>query len=211
MKVTKLEHSALVVESAGRVLIIDPGSLTTPITEPGNTAAIVITHEHPDHWTPEQLARILNKAPGTPIYGPRGVAAAAAEFDVTVVAEGDTVEAGSFTLTFFGAKHAALHPSVPIVDNVGVLVNDALFDPGDALTVPDAKVDTLAVPASAPWLRLGDAMDYVAEVRPARVVPIHDMVLSAAGRALYYGRLQAATEAAGAEFIALDPGESLDI
>jgi L-ascorbate metabolism protein UlaG (beta-lactamase superfamily) len=210
MKVTKLEHAALLVETAGKTLIIDPGNLTTPITEPGNAVAIVITHEHPDHWTPEQLTRIFAKNPGIPIFGPAGVAAAAADFEVTVVADGATVEIGPFTLQFFGEKHAVIHESLPVPDNVGVLVNGALFYPGDAFTVPDAAVPLLAVPSAAPWLKVGEAMDYLAAVKAAHVFPTHDMVLSAAGRGLYNGRLRAAAEAAGGEFTALEPGQSID-
>ena len=210
MKVTKLEHAALIVEVGGRTLIIDPGSLTTPITEPGNAVGIVITHEHADHWTPEQLNRIFGKNPGIPIFAPQGVAAAAAGFDVTVVADGTTVEIGPFTLQFFGEKHAVIHPSIPVPDNVGVLVNGVLFYPGDAFTVPDVKVQTLAVPSAAPWLKLGEAMDYIAEVHPALAFATHDMVLSAAGRGLHNARLQAATEAAGGEFVALEPGQSVE-
>jgi L-ascorbate metabolism protein UlaG (beta-lactamase superfamily) len=211
MKVTKLEHSSLLLESAGWTLIVDPGSLTRPITEPGNTAAIVITHEHADHWTPEQLNRILSKSPGTPIFATQGVADAAEGFDVTVVHEGDTFEAGPFTLAFYGTTHAVVHESLPVPDNVGVLVNGSLFHPGDAFTVPGVPVETLAIPSAAPWLKLGEAMDYVAAVKPVRALPIHDMVLSVAGRTLYNARLQAAVEAAGAEFFPLDPGQSLDV
>src|SRR4051794_16457919 len=211
MKVTKLEHAALIVETAGRTLIIDPGSLTTPVTEPGNAVGIVITHEHPDHWTPEQLNRILAKNPGIPIFGPAGFAAAAEGFDITVVADGTTVEIGPFTLRFFGEKHALIHHTLPVPDNVGVLVNGTLFYPGDAFTVPDVKVQTLAVPSAAPWLKLGEAMDYVTEVAAAHVFPTHDMSLTAAGRAMHNGRLQATVEAAGGQFVALEPGQSLDV
>jgi L-ascorbate metabolism protein UlaG (beta-lactamase superfamily) len=210
MKVTKLEHAALIVETAGRTLIIDPGSLTTPVTEPGNAIGIVITHEHPDHWTPEQLNRILAKNPGIPIFGPAGFAAAAEGFDITVVSDGTTVEIGPFTLRFYGEKHAVIHHTLPVPDNVGVLVNGTLFYPGDAFTVPDVAVQTLAVPSAAPWLKLGEAMDYVTEVAAAHVFPTHDMSLTAAGRGMHNMRLQAAAEAAGGEFIALEPGQSLD-
>ncbi len=211
MKVTKLEHAALILETAGRTLIIDPGSLTTPITEPGNAVGIVITHEHADHWTPEQLNRILAKNPGIPIFGPQGVADAAQGFDVTVVSDGSTAEVGPFRLQFFGEKHAEVHRTLPTPDNVGVLVNGSFFYPGDAFTVPPAKVQTLAVPSAAPWMKVGEAMDYVAELAPAHVFPVHDMHLSVAGRTLHNGRLEAATAAVGGEFTALDPGQSLDL
>ncbi len=211
MKVTKLEHAALILETAGKTLIIDPGSLTTPITEPGNAVGIVITHQHADHWTPEQLNRILGKNPGIPIFGPQGVADAAQGFDVTVVSDGSTAEVGPFSLQFFGTTHAQIHPSVPAPDNVGVLVNGSFFYPGDAFTVPPAKVDVLAVPCGAPWMKASEAMDYIADVAPTHAFPTHDMHLSVAGKGVQNSLLERATAAVGGEYTVLEPGQSLDV
>ncbi|BDI21793.1 MBL fold metallo-hydrolase [Herbiconiux sp. L3-i23] len=212
MRVTKLEHAALQIQQGGKTLFVDPGSFTTPITDASNTVAIVITHEHPDHWTPEQLKRILDSNPDAPIFAPEGVARAAADFDVTVVHAGDTIEVDPFTLRFFGGRHAVIHSSIPVIDNLGVLVNDTLFYPGDSFTVPEGvEVDTLATPAWAPWMKISEAIDYVLEVAPKRAFPMHDMGLSQIGKNLSYGRLKDATEQGGGEFFPLQPGETLDV
>lgn len=212
MKLTKLEHAALILELNGQKLFIDPGSLTTALTETRNAVAVVLTHEHPDHWTPAQLDRIRDMNPEVPIYGPTGVAAAVAEHPVTVVKNGDTVQAGPFTLRFFGEKHAVIHPSIPVIDNVGVLVNDEFYYGGDSFTVPaDVEVGTLAVPAGAPWLKISEVMDYVTTVRPKRSFPTHEMGLSRFGKDLSNARIGAATEDIGGAFFALEPGDSLDL
>ena len=212
MRLTKLEHAALVIEKSGRKLIVDPGSFTAPLTDASGTVAVVITHEHADHWTPEQLNRILDKAPGIPVFAPAGVAAAATGFDITVVEAGDEVTIEPFTLRFFGKDHAVIHSSIPIVDNVGVLINDTLYYPGDSYTVPeDVDVDVLAAPAGAPWLKVGEAMDFVLAVKPKRAFPTHEMTLSAAGKGMVNGRLIWATEQGGGEFFPLTPGDTLDL
>jgi L-ascorbate metabolism protein UlaG (beta-lactamase superfamily) len=212
MQLTKLEHAALILEIAGRKLFVDPGSFTTPLTETTNTAAVVITHEHPDHWTPEQLDRIIAMNPGVPIYAPAGVAAAASGYPVTVVAAGDTVEAGPFTLRFFGRKHAVIHESIPVIDNVGVLINDDFYYAGDSFTIPEgANVGTLAVPAGAPWLKISEVMDYVLAVKPRRSFPTHEMLLSRAGKDLSNARIKYATEQNGGEFFPLEPNETLSL
>ena len=77
MKVTKHEHACLVIEKGGSALIVDPGAFTMPLGDLLGVVAVVITHEHGDHWTPEQLQRILDRNPGARILGPAGVAAAA--------------------------------------------------------------------------------------------------------------------------------------
>ncbi|GAT72945.1 Zn-dependent hydrolase of the beta-lactamase fold [Microbacterium sp. HM58-2] len=212
MRVTKFEHACLRIDETDETLVIDPGSFTSPLDDLGDLVAIVITHEHPDHWTPEHLDRLLRAAPGTPIYAPAGVARAAEGYDITVVAPGDTVEAGDFTLRFFGGVHAVIHSSIPVIENVGVLVNDELYYPGDSYAVPEGvEVRTLAAPLGAPWLKIGEAMDYVLAVKPRRAFGTHDMTLSVIGKGMHRQRLQWATVQGGGEFFVLEPGEALDL
>jgi L-ascorbate metabolism protein UlaG (beta-lactamase superfamily) len=212
MRLTKLEHACLLLESAGKTLIVDPGSFTTPLVGTNDVVAIVITHEHADHWTEDQLNRILERNPDARIFGPAGVAAAAPSFDITTVADGDTIDIEPFTLRFFGSKHAVIHPSIPVVDNVGVQINDVLYYAGDSFTVPEGvTVDTLAVPSGAPWLKIGEVMDFVTAVKPRRSFPTHEMLLSVSGKSLSNSRIQGATEAGGGEFFALEPGDTLDL
>ena len=111
MKVTKYEHATLLIERADDLLVIDPGSFLTPPDFHG-TVAVVITHEHADHWTPEQLRRVLEDSPEARIFGPQGVVDAASEFEVEVVTAGQTVEIGAFTLQFFGGRHNVIHASI---------------------------------------------------------------------------------------------------
>ncbi len=211
MRVTKLEHAALVVEESGSTLVIDPGAYTRPLGGLHGVAAIVVTHEHADHWTPEQLAAILSGNPDARVFGPEGFSAAATGFDVTVVRPGDTIVAGPFRLRFFGGKHNEIHASIPIVDNVGVLVNETLYYPGDSWAVPDAPVEVLAAPASAPWLKIGDAMDFILAVAPRHAFATHETINSAAGQAMANGRLGWATEQGGGVYAPLAPGESLEV
>ena len=211
MKLTKFEHACLILEVANERLIIDPGVFTMPLGDLGEVVAVVVTHEHGDHWTPEQLQRIIERNPDVVIYGPAGVAAAAGEIAVTAVKDGDVIEVGAFTLKFFGEKHAVIHESIPVIDNVGVLVNDELFYGGDALVVPPVSVSTLAAPVGAPWLKIGDAMDYVVAVNPKRAFPVHEMVLSTAGKGMGNDRLTWASEQGGGSYFVLEPGESIDL
>lgn len=212
MRVTKFEHATLTLSEAGKTIVIDPGSFTTPLTELKDVVAIVLTHEHPDHWTPDHLDRLLKAFPGTPIYGPEGVVKAAAGYDVSTVHPGDTLDIEPFHLEFFGGEHAVIHESIPVVDNVGVLVNDALYYPGDSYAVPTgASVRLLAAPIGAPWLKIGEAMDFVLAVAPRQAFGTHDMTLSVIGRGMARSRLRWATEQGGGEFLELEPGESTDI
>ena len=174
---------------------------------------MVVTHEHPDHWTPEQLGRILEASPGARVFGPEGVARAVGDAaPVEVVAAGDEVVVGEFRLRFFGGRHAVIHASIPVIDNLGVLVNDALYYGGDAFVGPEGfEVDALAAPAAAPWMKIAEVMDYVAAIAPRHAFPTHEMLLSRAGKQLSNARLQWATEQGGGRFHPLEPGDTLDL
>lgn len=212
MRLTKLEHAAFVLEKSDKKLFVDPGSLTIPITDAEDAVGIVITHEHADHWTPDQLNRIFDMAPGIPIFAPQGVALAAEGFEVVTVQDGDVIECEPFTMQFFGQEHAVIHSSIPVVENVGVLINETIFYPGDAFTVPDnVAVDVLAVPAGAPWLKIGEVIDYVETISPQRSFPTHEMGLSVAGKMMAYARIREATEKVGGQFFELHPGDPLDL
>jgi L-ascorbate metabolism protein UlaG (beta-lactamase superfamily) len=211
VRITKYEHACLVLTVADESIVLDPGSFFTPLEFP-NVVAIVITHEHADHWTPEHLRRILEKNQDARIIAPQGVATAAGdEFEVEVVAAGDVVQAGAFKLEFFGGDHEVIHASIPGIDNLGVLVNDEFYYAGDSYAVPGVEVGTLAAPIGAPWLKIGDAMDYVLAVKPKRAFYTHDMTLSVAGKQLGVARLTWATEQGGGTFTELQPGETLDV
>ena len=211
MKLVKREHACLVLTQGSDTLVIDPGSFTLPLEGVGVVVAVVITHEHPDHWTPEHLDRILATSPDARIFGPAGLALAAQGYDVTVVADGDTATVGEFELAFYGEKHAVIHSSIPVIDNVGVLVNSTLWYGGDSFTVPPVEVETVAVPAGAPWLKIGEVMDYVDVLKPKRSFPTHEMVLSVIGKGMANQRIATVTESHGGEHFALEPGDSLDL
>ena len=211
MRITKYEHACFVASIGDKKLVVDPGSFTVPLPDTNNVVAVVVTHEHGDHWTPEHLQRILTNSPEVKFFGPAGVAAAATDFEFTVVSDGQKVTLDPFTLEFFGEKHAEIHSSFPIIDNVGVLINGQVYYGGDSFTQGPSGVELLAVPASAPWLKIGEVMDYVAAAKPKRSFPTHEMINSVIGNGMANGRIQALTEAGGGEFFALTAGDTVEI
>lgn len=211
MRITKYEHACMVLEHEGARLVIDPGNYTAPIPDVDGIVAVVITHEHQDHWDAGQLDRILEANPGIPLFGPSGVADAADAYPVQVVSPGDDLDAGPFQLRFYGGRHAVIHESIPVVDNVGVLVNGVFAYSGDSYAVPPVAVEVLAVPTGAPWLKIGEAMDYLAAVQPARAFGVHEAPLSAIGLGMAHARLGNVARLGGGEYIALGPGESIEV
>ncbi len=159
MKLTKHAHACVTLEKDGTRLVIDPGTLTPDAAEAvAGADAVLITHEHFDHFDEQLVAAALQDRPGLHVYGTAAVAAALGSHDgrVHAVAAGDTFDVGSVTVSVHGHRHALIHPDIPCPDNVGYLVDEGtVHHPGDAYYVPDAPVRTLLLPISGPWTKFG--------------------------------------------------------
>ena len=211
MKITKHGHACLELELDSKTVIIDPGSYTEELTCLGKVVAVVITHKHDDHCDEAKIAQIKKDNPAVQIFGTSEVAARLEGLDVTTVYHGDYYEVGSFKLEFFGDMHQIIHESIPLVQNTAVLVNGDLYYAGDSYTKPDIKVKALACPASAPWLKIGDVIDYIQEIKPAICFPTHNALLSQVGHDLNNSRVKIVTEDQGGKFVYLEVGQSLEI
>jgi serine protease inhibitor len=127
------------------------------------------------------------------------------------VYHGDFHQVEGFSFEFFGDMHQIIHQSIPLIQNTGVMVNDALYYPGDSYTTPEKKVKVLACPTSAPWLKIGDVMDFISAVRPEKSFATHNALLSERGHELNNARVKQVTEEYGGSFTYLKVGDSLEI
>jgi L-ascorbate metabolism protein UlaG (beta-lactamase superfamily) len=211
MKITKHGHACLELELAGKKALIDPGFYTEDVSGLTGVVALIITHSHDDHCFESQVAGIVKTNPGIKIFGTSEVAAKLSGFDVTTVYHGDFYEVEGFSFEFFGDMHQIIHESIPLIQNTGVMVNKQLYYPGDSYTTPDVTVEILACPTSAPWLKIGDVMDFVAVVKPKQSFATHNALLSEEGHDLNNSRVKQVTEANGGIFSFLRIGEILEV
>ncbi|MEU0686286.1 MBL fold metallo-hydrolase [Streptomyces uncialis] len=210
MKLTKKTHACVRLEKDGRSLVVDPGVYTEEDATRGATA-ILVTHEHPDHFSEERLRAALDADPATTVWTLRSVAAqlsAAYPGRVRTVGHGDTFSVAGFDVEVHGELHAVIHPDIPRITNVGFLVDGSVFHPGDALTVPGRPVDTLMLPVHAPWNKISEVIDYVREVGPRRAYDIHDALLTDLARPVYDRQIGSL---GGAEHLRLPPGGTADL
>ncbi len=212
MRLTKLGHACVRLQKNGASLVIDPGVWSGPGALTGATA-ILITHEHPDHLDPEAVRGALAADAGLQVWTNAGVAAqlAAAGDRVHVVSHGDTFTAAGFDVHVYGQQHALIHRDIPVIPNTGFAVDGEIFHPGDALTVPEDRIETLLLPANAPWLNAGEMIDYAREVAPRRAYAIHDGLLNANGLGLMQNLMNVAAAPSGAQYVRLEPGTSVDL
>jgi L-ascorbate metabolism protein UlaG (beta-lactamase superfamily) len=211
LTLTKKSHACVRLEKGGRVLVLDPGGFSEADAAVG-AEAILVTHEHPDHFSEERLRAAMAADPAAEIWTLRSVAekiSAAFPGRVHTVGHGDTFTAAGFDVQVHGELHAVIHPDIPRITNVGYLVDGGrVFHPGDALTVPDHAVETLMLPVMAPWSKISEVIDYVREVKPQRAYDIHDALLTDLARPIYDNQIGAL---GGSEHLRLAPGESTSL
>ena len=211
MKLTKFGHACVRLEKDARSLVIDPGAMTPESGILDGAEAVLITHEHFDHFEADRLLTAAAEDPRMTIFTCPGVARHLTQFGdrVRVVGNGDVLSAAGFEVSVVGEKHHFSHPDVPPVDNIGFLIDGEVFHPGDALTVLD--VSTLLVPGQAPWMTVPDMIAYLRRMRPHRAYAIHDGLINDWGIKVLESVLNAEAQRLGADIRRLKPGESVEL
>ncbi|MFE9634087.1 MBL fold metallo-hydrolase [Streptomyces sp. NPDC006463] len=179
MRLTKYGHACVRLEAGDRVLVIDPGTLSEAESLLGATA-VLITHEHEDHIDVAALKAARELNPELTVHTHAALAAELGD-GVTAVAAGEAFTAAGFSVRAVGGEHAEIVDGLPGCPNLGFVV-DGVYHPGDSLFVPSETVETLLVPASGPWLKTGEAVEFVRAVGPARAFPIHDALVNELGQ-----------------------------
>ncbi|NLG22522.1 MAG: MBL fold metallo-hydrolase [Actinomycetales bacterium] len=198
MQITHLGHSCVLLEVADQRILIDPGNFSD-FASARDLTAVVVTHQHPDHVDPAQLAPLLAANPAARVLmegQTRGVLTEAAgdqAHRLESMSSGTDILLGPVTLSPVGQRHAVIHDYVPRIDNTGVVLRaegePSVFHPGDALDAEPGDVDVLLVPLNAPWARIGDTVEFARRIAPARAIPIHDGLLNDNGRPTYLRHL----------------------
>ena len=211
MRITKFGHACVRIEHDGTTVVLDPGVFTDVAALDG-ADAVLITHEHPDHYLPSHL--LASDAAVFTIVGVaakiRADAPAVAE-RLTVVAPGESFDVG-VPVRAVGELHAVIHPEYPRITNSGYVLDlggTKVYHPGDALTEPGEAVDVLCCPVSAPWMKASEAIEFARAVKAPRNLAIHDRVYSEAGLGIVDTHMNAFLPKDGLEYVRRADGEDL--
>jgi L-ascorbate metabolism protein UlaG (beta-lactamase superfamily) len=212
VRLVKYTHASVRLENNGRAILFDPGVFADEPWAFAGVAALFVTHEHADHFSPERIRAALAADPGVEVFAAPAVARHLADLGdrVHAVRDGQDASIAGFEVRGVGIRHARTHPDVDPVDNVGFLVDRAVLVTGDALT-PAADVDTLVVPGQAPWMTAPDLVGYLRTVAPRRALIVHDGLLNERGLGLVDALLAAEAQRTGREMRRLHVGEVVDL
>lgn len=212
MRLTKFGHACVRIEHDGVTLVIDPGLFTAGEALDG-ADAVLVTHEHIDHFVEERMRAALDADPALRVWTNGTVAGLldGVGSRVTVVGDGDTFSVGGVDVEVHGELHEVIHPEMARGTNIGFFVQGRIFHPGDALTVPERPVAALLLPVHAPWSKTGELIDYVRAVKPEQAIGMHDGALNDIGLSFMDRLLSDAGPGTGAAYRRLDVGEHLNL
>lgn len=205
MKITKFEHSCLLVEMpdpVNRTILFDPGVMSEvalKVDELQFLDDIVITHEHADHLSQKLLGELVAKFPNVTITAPSDVVALLSDQNITA---SDLETDG---IVFFDSPHESVEPLFPRPQQIGVHYLDVLSHPGDSHSFRETKA-ILALPVSGPWASTVTAINLAIRLKPQYVIPIHDWHWHEQARQQMYKNIQGALEKQGITFIPLKTG-----
>jgi len=183
MKIKKLGHCCLYIQTNGVTILTDPGAWSTMQNTVTGVDIVLITHEHSDHYHIDSLNAVLANNPNAVIVTNNAVGKLLTEQGImhTIVTDGMTETVKGVPLKGVGDIHALIHESIPSVENTGYVIDNYLYCPGDAFALPNQEINVLALPVCGPWMHIKDALSFAEQVNPKVCFPIHDGMLKIIG------------------------------
>ncbi|HET7528666.1 MAG TPA: MBL fold metallo-hydrolase [Candidatus Saccharimonadales bacterium] len=171
MKVTRYNQSCLLIEDNGARILIDPsGQEKERLGEFGQLDAVLYTHEHSDHFEAEMAAGFAKQ--GITVYA-NASTAKKIDGDKTEVSDGQELDIKGLKIKVIQLPHCLMPNGSEGPQNVGYLINEKLFHPGDGKELADFSVDYLALPITGPDVSMKDSFMFAKQVSAKDVIPIH--------------------------------------
>lgn len=183
MKITKFPQSCLLIETKGKKILIDPGTLKykEEYFEIWNKVdTILITHKHSDHCNVEILEKLNSEIE---IYSSSEVKNKYPELPINSVKEGEKINIGNeITVEVVHAEHGYLPPmktGAKVIENIGYIIDDGktrTYITSDTICFQnDYKCDVICLPISDYGVVMGayEASLFAKETDAKLAIPLH--------------------------------------
>ena len=209
MKLTKLGHACVLVETDDRVGLFDPGGWSDKDLIDGinKLDRIAYTHAHPDHFDEDILRTLIEKFPDAHVVCNEEIRSNIEEAGITA-----SIREGTQCTVPFNTTH---DPRLPMLNadapmQTGFHFKDVFTHPGDSNDFDETKM-VLAMPFVAPWGIPREALETVLRLKPKYVLPIHDWLYTDEAKEYLQGALKSQLEEAGIELLSYKNGETITI
>jgi len=211
MKITKYEHSCLILEKGPTRLIIDPGSFTELPSTIDGVAFVIVTEEHYDHFSLDNLKKIIDKNPDVQTYTTRAVRDELIELGINVyaISGNNSVKLGDFQVEFSETDHAIVYQKSPC-KSLSIKIDAKLYYPSDSYRTIDGKVTVLALPTSGPWFKVSESIEFANAINSEVVLVTHNALNSPIGNKVTNNFIKSNIDEAR-EFVFLENGESFEV
>ncbi len=179
-KIQVFIQNSIRIEDSGRVIYIDPFRMTE---EPHDATFVLITHEHYDHFSPEDIAKVATK--DTVLVVPEKMESKAEQVSdlvscITTVRPGVCCEIDGLEMEMVPSYNVLkpFHPkSAGWVGYILVLGDERIYIAGDTDVTKEAKAvqcDIALVPAGGTYtMDAKQAADLVNQIKPKVAIPVH--------------------------------------
>jgi L-ascorbate metabolism protein UlaG (beta-lactamase superfamily) len=186
MKITKLVHSCLLVESNNKRYMVDPGDFSwgSGLVKDEHLTGldyVVVTHAHGDHLDPEFCKNILANSPDALWFGPEEVRVALGGLGISCSNTSNIPE-----VRFIESEHANGDPwFTQQPDHTSYVIDNELLVSGDHQAFTEmygARI--LAGAFTAPWGSIVAGARKIKNMteRPEIYIPVHDWHLNDTAR-----------------------------
>jgi L-ascorbate metabolism protein UlaG (beta-lactamase superfamily) len=210
MKITKFEHSCVLVEDGQFSFLIDPGIQAwnfgdIELDSLPNLDAVIVTHKHGDHLAKPFVEALVNKYPDTQWIAASDAHEALRAYGVTKITN-ESVD--GFRVAEI--DHAEVEPFGNNCKNLKVDYLDKLSIVGDTLDISESK-DILLLPVQAPWGTTVMALDKALQLAPKYIIPVHDWMWNKQWKDNVYSRFADSLASKNTKFIEIENNKPVDI
>lgn len=181
MRITKINHSTLLINHKDTNILFDPGDYTIEeVKELKNIDLIIITHSHGDHFHLESIKTLLRNNPNLHIVSNSEIAEILLKenIKVEICQKGQTTLFKEIKIESFDFPHVEIWDDMFHTQHTAYLIDEEFYNSGDCYQTIDRKVRICAFMIAGPVCKINEALEFALAQNPQIAIGVHDGMLN---------------------------------